>query len=83
MRSGVHEIRRSPRRRAAFFDSYLTNFIERDVKELAAIERRGDLRRLLALLAGRPLDLAGHVAADQAAQRVRLAGRFRRAQRAE
>lgn len=36
---------------AAFFDSYLTNLIERDVKELAAIERRGDLRRLLALLA--------------------------------
>lgn len=45
-------VRRSPRRRAAFFDSYLTNLIERDVKELAAIERRGDLRRLLALLAG-------------------------------
>jgi predicted AAA+ superfamily ATPase len=46
-------VRRPPRRRAAFFDSYLTNLIERDVKELTAIERRGDLRRLLALLAGR------------------------------
>jgi uncharacterized protein len=46
-------IRRSARRRTAFFDSYLTNLIERDVQELAAIERRGDLRRLLALLAGR------------------------------
>jgi predicted AAA+ superfamily ATPase len=34
-------------------DSYLTSLIERDVKELAAIERQGDLRRLLALLAGR------------------------------
>ena len=43
---------RSPRRRAAFFDSYLTNLIERDVKEVAAIERHGDLRRLLSLLAG-------------------------------
>ena len=54
VRGGYPEaIRRSPRRRAAFFDSYLTNLIERDVKELAAIERRGDLRRLLALLAGR------------------------------
>ncbi len=53
-RGGYPEaIHRSPRRRAAFFDSYLTNLIERDVQELAAIERRGDLRRLLALLAGR------------------------------
>jgi hypothetical protein len=54
VRGGYPEaIRRTPRRRAAFFDSYLTNLIERDVKELTAIERRGDLRRLLALLAGR------------------------------
>ncbi|HEX3490372.1 MAG TPA: ATP-binding protein [Streptosporangiaceae bacterium] len=54
VRGGYPEaIRRSPRRRGAFFDSYLTNLIERDVQELAAIERRGDLRRLLALLAGR------------------------------
>ena len=53
-RGGYPEaVRRSPRRRAAFFDSYLTNLIERDVKELAVIERRGDLRRLVALLAGR------------------------------
>jgi uncharacterized protein len=53
-RGGYPEaVRRSPRRRAAFFDSYLTNLIERDVKELAVIERRSDLRRLLALLAGR------------------------------
>jgi uncharacterized protein len=54
VRGGYPEaIRRTSRRRGAFFDSYLTNLIERDVKELAAIERRGDLRRLLALLAGR------------------------------
>ncbi len=54
MRGGFPEaVRRSPRRRAAFFDSYLTILIERDMKEIAAIERRGDLRRLLALLAGR------------------------------
>ena len=53
VRGGYPEaVRRSPRRRAAFFDSYLTSLIERDVRELAAIERRGDLRRLLALLAG-------------------------------
>ncbi len=66
VRGGFPEaVRRSPRRRAAIFDSYLTSLIERDVKELAAIERQGDLRRLLALLAGRsggllvPATLAG------------------------
>jgi uncharacterized protein len=66
VRGGFPEaVRRSPRRRAAFFDSYLTSLIERDVKELAAIERQGDLRRLLPLLAGRsgsllvPATLAG------------------------
>jgi uncharacterized protein len=54
VRGGYPEaVRRSPRRRKAFFDSYLTNLIERDVRELAVIERRSDLRRLLALLAGR------------------------------
>ena len=54
VRGGYPEaIRRSPRRRGAFFDSYLTSLIERDVQELAAIERHGDLRQLLALLAGR------------------------------
>ncbi|MGH4015562.1 MAG: AAA family ATPase [Pseudonocardiaceae bacterium] len=46
-------VRRTPRRRTAFFDSYLSTLIERDVLELATIERRGDLLTLLALLAGR------------------------------
>lgn len=46
-------VRRTPRRRAAFFDSYLTTLIERDVLELASIERHGELLKLLALLAGR------------------------------
>jgi predicted AAA+ superfamily ATPase len=54
VRGGYPEaVQRGPRRRSAFFDSYLTTLIERDITELAAIERRGDLRRLLALLAGR------------------------------
>ncbi len=54
VRGGYPEaVRRSPRRRAAFFESYLTTLIDRDVTELSAIERRGELRRLLALLAGR------------------------------
>jgi predicted AAA+ superfamily ATPase len=46
-------VRRAPRRRTAFFDSYLSTLIERDVLELASIERRGDLLKLLGLLAGR------------------------------
>lgn len=50
-------VRRQPRRRAAFFDSYLSTLIERDVLELASIERRGDLLKLLALLAGRTAGL--------------------------
>lgn len=57
--------RRTPRRRTAFFDSYLSTLIERDVLELANIERRGELLKLLTLLAGRaggllvPATLAG------------------------
>ncbi len=46
-------VRRVARRRTAFFDSYLSTLIERDVLELASIERRGDVLKLLALLAGR------------------------------
>jgi len=46
-------VRRTPRRRTAFFDSYLSTLIERDVLELATIERRGELHKLLALLAAR------------------------------
>lgn len=49
--------RRTPRRRAAFFEAYLTTLIERDVLELARIERRGQLFRLLTLLAGRAAGL--------------------------
>lgn len=58
-------VQRAPRRRAAFFDSYVSTLIERDVLEIASIERRGDLLKLLALLAGRagtllvPAGLAG------------------------
>lgn len=50
-------VRRVPRRRSAFFDSYLTTLIERDVLEVSNIERRGDLLKLLGLLAGRTAHL--------------------------
>jgi hypothetical protein len=54
VRGGCPEaVFRSHRRRGPFFDSYLTTLIERDVRQLSDIERRSDLRRLLALLAGR------------------------------
>jgi hypothetical protein len=44
-------VRRSARRRTAFFDAYLSTLIERDVLELASIERHGELLTLLGLLA--------------------------------
>lgn len=54
VRGGYPEaVRRSARRRGGFFESYVTTLIERDVTELAVIQRRGELRKLLALLAGR------------------------------
>jgi len=46
-------VRRTPRRRGAFFSSYLSTLIERDVLEVSSIERQGDMLRLLSLLAGR------------------------------
>ena len=58
-------VRRTPRRRGAFFSSYLSTLIERDVLEVSSIERQGDMLRLLSLLAGRvggllvPATLAG------------------------
>jgi uncharacterized protein len=58
VRGGYPEaVRRTGRRRSAFLDSYLTTLIERDVVDLSVIQRRGELRRLLALLAGR----SGHL----------------------
>lgn len=59
-------VRRTPRRRAAFFSSYLSTLIERDILEVSSIERQGDMYRLLALLAGQvsgllvPAKLAEH-----------------------
>jgi predicted AAA+ superfamily ATPase len=50
-------VRRNPRRRAAFFDAYLTTLIQRDVLEIANIERHGELLKLLSLLAGRAAGL--------------------------
>jgi len=43
--------RETPRRRERFFGSYLADLIARDVKQVADIERAGDMRRLMSLLA--------------------------------
>ena len=45
-------IKRTGVRSARFFDSYVDDLIDRDVIQLAEIHRRGELRRLLRLLAG-------------------------------
>jgi predicted AAA+ superfamily ATPase len=75
VRGGFPEaVRRAPRRRAAFFESYLATLIERDVTELSVIEHRGELRRLLALLAGRSggLLVASALAAQSGIPRATL-----------
>jgi uncharacterized protein len=46
-------VKRTPRRRSAFFNAYLSTLVERDVLELASIERHGEILKLLGLLAGR------------------------------
>ncbi|MFE2444010.1 ATP-binding protein [Streptomyces melanosporofaciens] len=46
-------VKRTPRRRTAFFNAYLSTLVERDVLELASIERHGEILKLLGLLAGR------------------------------
>ena len=43
--------RAAPRRRARFFDGYLSDILARDVKQVADIERASDMRRLTSLLA--------------------------------
>ena len=53
LRGGFPEaLRRTGGRRAKFFDAYVDDLIDRDVIQLAEIERRSELRRLLRLLAG-------------------------------
>jgi len=52
-RGGYPEARRreSPQRRRRFFEGYLAALLSRDVKQVADIEKAGDMRRLVALLA--------------------------------
>jgi hypothetical protein len=46
-------VRRDEARRSRFFQAYVGDLVDRDVRQLAELQRRDDLHRLLALLAGR------------------------------
>jgi predicted AAA+ superfamily ATPase len=49
--------RTQPRRRARFFDAYVNDLISRDVSQLSEIERTGEMKALIRLLAAR----SGHL----------------------
>ncbi|MGL5826032.1 MAG: ATP-binding protein [Nocardioides sp.] len=70
LRGGFPEaLARSETRRAKFFDNYVDDLIDRDVTQLAEIERRTELRRLLRLLAG---SMAQPLSVDRIAAEVGL-----------
>jgi uncharacterized protein len=60
LRGGYPEaVRRDPgRRRARFFDSYVTDLVTRDVRQISDIERPAEMRRLLSVVAARMGTLA-------------------------
>ncbi|WP_246267422.1 ATP-binding protein [Nonomuraea typhae] len=60
LRGGYPEaVRRDPgRRRSRFFDSYITDLISRDVRQISDIERPAEMRRLLSVIAARMGGLA-------------------------
>ncbi|NLE40145.1 MAG: ATP-binding protein [Pirellulaceae bacterium] len=53
-------IRDKEERRHAWFDSYLTAILQRDVRDLANVDRLAELPRLLSLLASRTCQLINH-----------------------
>lgn len=52
--------RRDPRRRRRFFESYISDLINRDIKQISDIERPADLRRMLNVLAATQAGLLVH-----------------------
>ncbi len=62
LRGGYPEAaaRARPSRRRAFFESYVTTLVSRDVRDLAAIEAPGALRRLLHLVCIRTSGVMNH-----------------------
>jgi hypothetical protein len=76
LRGGYPEaVRRVPgRRRARFFDSYVTGLVTRDVQQISDIERPAEMRRLLSVVAARmgTLAVAQSIANDIALPRQTL-----------
>ncbi|MBB5777710.1 ATP-binding protein [Nonomuraea jabiensis] len=76
LRGGYPEaVRRDPgRRRNRFFDSYITDLITRDVRQISDIERPAEMRRLLSVIAARMGGLAvvQSIAGDVGLPRVTL-----------
>lgn len=62
VRGGYPEAVARPRagRRRAFFDAYVTTLLARDVRDVAAVEHPGALRRLLRLVAIRSASVLNH-----------------------
>ncbi len=62
VRGGYPEAVARPRpgRRRAFFDAYVATLVARDVRDVAAVENPGALRRLLRLAATRSASLLNH-----------------------
>lgn len=62
LRGGYPEIltRSDPRRRRAWYESYVTTILQRDVRDLANIEGLASLPRLLALIASRATSLLNY-----------------------
>jgi predicted AAA+ superfamily ATPase len=52
--------RNSPARRGAWFSSYFTSILQRDVRDVANIDRLADMPRLLGLLAARSASLLNY-----------------------
>lgn len=61
--------RDSTRRRARFFEGYLSDLIVRDVRQVADIARASDMRRLISLLAGQ---VGGVVSANRLASELNI-----------
>ncbi|MBM2618202.1 ATP-binding protein [Actinoplanes sp. LDG1-06] len=61
VRGGLPEatVRNDARRRQRFFDSYVQALIDRDVRQLSDIQHKGELRKLVRLLAARSATVIG------------------------
>jgi predicted AAA+ superfamily ATPase len=77
VRGGLPEAvgRSEPQRRTRFLDAYVQALIDRDVRQLSEIQRKGELRRLVRLLAARTgtIIAAGSLESDLGLSRPTIA----------